>query len=106
MPTASVQIFLNDKTTRFIDSLNIFINNLPLEQTPCIKYLGVHIDPQLKWSEHINHIISSVSRRLGVLNRLKQFLPLDTLSLLVKSLIFPQFDYCDLIWNTSSKDTS
>ena len=95
----------SQKLSRNQIPLNIFINNLPLEQTPCIKYLCVHIDPQLKWSEHINNIISSVSKRLGILNkfRLKQFLPLDILNLLVKSLIFFQFDYCDLIWNTSSK---
>ena len=38
-----------------------------------------------------------------ILNRLKNVLPIQTINLIVKSLIFPQFDYCDLIWSNASK---
>ena len=82
--------------------LDIVINNTTLEQTSWIKYLGVYIDSHLKWVDHINHTSSKISKQIGVLNRIKHFLPTDTLNLLVKSLIFPHLDYCSLIWSNAA----
>ena len=76
-------------------NIDIFVNDNFLEQITIYKYLGVHIDCKLKWIEHIDHVASSVSKRIGILNRLKNVLPIQIINLIVKSYIFPQFDYCD-----------
>ena len=88
-------------------NIDISVNDNCLEQVTTYKYniIGVHIDCKLKWIEHIDHVAYSVSKtkRIGILNRLKNVLLIQTLNLIVKSLIFPQFDYCDLIWSNASK---
>ena len=68
-----------------------------------MKYLGVYIDCNLKWTHHIDHVVSVVNRRIGFLNRVRLVVSVDSLNLIVKAFIFPQFDYCDLVWSNASK---
>ena len=84
-------------------NINVNVNNVLLEQVPCVKYLGVYIDCNLKWTHHIDHVVSAVNRRIGFLNRVRPVLSVDSLNLIVKAFIFPQFDYCDLVWSNASK---
>ena len=58
-------------------NIDISVNDKCLEQVTTYKYLGVHIDCKLKWIEHIDHVAYSVSKRIGILNRLKNVLPID-----------------------------
>ena len=48
-------------------NINVFVNNVRLEQVSHVKYLGVHIDCNLKWTHHINYVISEVNKRIGIL---------------------------------------
>ncbi len=43
-------------------------------------------------------MINKINRRLGVLQRIKDCLDLDTRCVLYTSLILPLFDYADTIW--------
>lgn len=45
---------------KLIDIPNITINNLELERTESIKYLGLMIDENLNWNEHIKHVIKKI----------------------------------------------
>ena len=42
------------------------------------KFLGVVIDCHLNWSKHINYIKTKVSKGIGIINRIKQFINKDT----------------------------
>ena len=41
------------------------------------KYLGVQIDSELKWREHITFAIGKISRAMGMLKYAKKYLPLE-----------------------------
>ena len=51
----------------------IEINNVVLETVDVAKLLGVNIDCSLSWSYHIEVLTKKISKKLGVLRRLKSF---------------------------------
>ena len=65
-------------------------------------FLGITLDENLSWNNHIQKISNKISRNIGCLHRLKHFLPLHTLKLLYNSLILPYLQYGVLLWGFKS----
>ena len=63
-----------------------------------VKLLGVNIDPELKFNDHVSNIYKKACRKLTALQRLTKILTLQQRKTLMKSLIDSQFNYCPLIW--------
>ena len=64
--------------------------------------MGVIVDDKLLWNEHIDSITIRASKGLGMLRRMKPFLPRSILVTIYKSLILPYLDYCCLVWDNCS----
>ena len=81
MPTALVQCGTNiiDRVTNF-------------------KYLGVKLDSQLNFSNHIQHLKGQTIGRIKMLGRAANVLDIGTSTMLYKTLILPLFDYCDIVY--------
>ena len=60
-----------------------------LDQKTYIKYLGILIDSSLTWKYHISYITSKISKTIGVIARLRHFVPTCTLLTLYRSLLTP-----------------
>ena len=86
--------------------LNLSLSGLQIEQVHTFKLLGVVINDTLTWTDHINHIISKLSRSINLLRRLSWFLPRPLLVLYLKSYILPCVDYCDIVWNNCTQQDS
>ena len=56
-------------------------------------------DDQLKWNSHINTVAIKVSKGIGMIRRMKAFVPQSTLISVYNSIILPHFDYCSLVWD-------
>ena len=71
--------------------LKIFDNDtyefVPLDQTIYIKYLAILIDSNLTWKYHISYTTWKISKSIGVIARLRHFVPSSTLLTLYRSLI-------------------
>ena len=63
------------------------------------KYFGFVFDPQLTWSNHIDQLTSNVSKRIGIIQTIKYYLPSSTLNLLGNALVMPLIDYCSSVWS-------
>ena len=74
-----------------------------LEQKDCIKYLGVFIDSSLSWKHHINYISQKVSRSIGIIAKLRHFIPQQPLLTIFKTLINPYLSYGICTWGQSTK---
>ena len=67
------QLSLNISKTKFLyfgkskQKLEINIQSSKINQTDCIKYLGVYLDDKLKWHKHIDYIESKLSAATGAL---------------------------------------
>ena len=62
------------------------------------KLLGVIIDKNLKFNEHLKFICKKVSSKVTALARFVKLIPLDGKRILMTAFIESQFSYCPLIW--------
>ena len=65
-------------------------------------FLGLTIDQHLTWNGHVQKISNKISRSLGIMCKLKRFLPQNILKILYNSLILPHLQYCILSWGFKS----
>ena len=82
---------------------NLLIGDCSIDRVSTTKSLGVYIDERLSWSDHIDHIIKKVSSSIAALRHIKPFVKRETLLTLYNSLIQPQFDYCNVVWDNPTK---
>ena len=68
-----------------------------------VNFLGVYVDELLNWDSHCKHLILSISRSIGILNKLRYDLCRKTLLLLYNSLILSKLSYCNIMWGTTCK---
>ena len=76
----SVNIQMFDKSTHTFTSL---------ECNEHVKYLGILLDSNLSWKFHIEYLALKINKIIGVIARLRHFVPLCTLLNMYRSLIFP-----------------
>ncbi len=88
------------------DNMSVLINDSEIEQVQTFKYLGIWFDPLLKWDYQVQNTSKKVSQRIGLVSRLRKFVPFKTTKLLANCLVLPYFDYCSLVWRNCSKDLS
>ena len=63
------------------------INSETIEKVSEFNFLGLTIDEHLSWKPHVLKISDKIARTLGIMCRLKNFLPTHVLRILYKSLI-------------------
>ena len=59
-----------------------------------VKYLGVHIDKDLTWKTHMNHLRQTCLARLAITRRASHHLPCHIRKLLYQTFVLPNLDYC------------
>ena len=74
-----------------------------LECKECVKYLGVLIDYKLSWKNHIDSIALKISKTIGLLSKLRYFVPHKTLVNIYNSLVTPYLHYGLTVWGQASK---
>ena len=67
--------------------LNLIFNDTRLPSCDNTKLLGVVIDSQLRWNEHVTFFLKKVSPKLGLLRRLSALFPSEVLFSLYISII-------------------
>ena len=91
------------KHPRTILKLNISMNGNPVEQVTNFNFLGITIDQNLTWNDHISKISIKVARVIGIINKLKHIFPHQILRTLYNSPIHPHFIYDLYIWGFPPK---
>ena len=66
-----------------------------------VKYLGVQLDQELKWTNHFTTVTKMISRGIGILRYAKQYLPPATIETMYRSLEEPYFRYCCPVWGNA-----
>ena len=73
------------------------------EGSQSVKLLGVKIDNEFKFKEHVTNICNKVSQKLHALARISSYMKVDKLRLILKAFIESQFQYCPLVWMFHSR---
>ena len=84
-------------------SLNLKFCGETLTQVKSFKYLGVHVDDQLKWNLHVEHLCKKVGNMISYLARIKHFVNESALKTIFDTVILPHFDYTDIVWQSATK---
>ena len=66
------------------------------------KFLGVILDDELRWSNHIMYIKNKVSKVIGIMYKARTRLRKDHLLILYNSMILPYLSYCNLSWSSAT----
>ena len=54
---------------------SIKVNDINTERVKDFNFLGITLDQNLNWSSHINKISIKISRAIGIMVRIKRYLP-------------------------------
>ena len=65
--------------------------------------LGIIIDRDLKFDDHVNNLCKKACQKLNALSRLAPFMNLDKRIIIMKAFIESQFGYCPLVWMFHSR---
>ena len=76
----------------------IKIGTYVINQTRSIKFLGLFLDENLIFDTHIKYIAVKLSKSVGILNKLKFYLPSEVLKLIYFSFIQPYLLYAIEAW--------
>ena len=85
-------------------SLSVHVNSVELEQVQSHKLLGVIIDTQLNFNEHIDNLWKKLTQCIAVLKKIRHHLPLDQRILYYKAMIKQTMMYGSSVWVSTSVD--
>ena len=93
------KLLISDKDS----DVSINIEGVTIVCEKLVKLLGIKIDNQLTFIEHVSSICKKVSLKLHALARVSNEMNQNKLRLLMKAFIVSQFSYCPLIWMFHSR---
>ena len=74
--------------------INIQLDGHPICRVEHATSLGLIIDNQLSWSNHIKELCRKIYSAIGALRRIRSLIPQSTEVQIYNALIQPYFDYC------------
>lgn len=102
------KLSLNIKKTNYIIFHNrrkkiglipeVAIDNCKINSVTCSKFLGVIINENLTWTDHIETIKKKISKNIGIIKHIKHQLSSNVLRSLYFTLINPYLEYCNMVW--------
>ena len=85
-------------------NINLTINGEALKEVQFAKYLGILIDNKLNWGEQISAVNLKLSKGIGLLAKIRHYVPKNTLRSLYYTFINPHVDYNILNWGMASSN--
>lgn len=81
----------------------IKINGTEICKKEGAQFLGMYVDNDLNWHEHIKNISSKINSSLYIINRVKHILSFSHLKTLYYALIHPHIEYGLVLWGNTHK---
>ena len=94
----NAMVFGTKHTISQLDDLAITCEGVDIEVRKKTKYLGVVLDSELKFTDHVNYLKQKLIGRTKMLGKLRQLIGQDLTLELYKSLILPVIDYADVVY--------
>ena len=94
----TVCMFFSNNIKSNKDTCKVKIGDSEIKEVDHFKFLGLIIDSNLKWQNHIEHCKAKISSSLYIMNQVKNVLPIKQLLILYTTLIQPYLDYGIVLW--------
>ena len=80
------------------DNVTAKVGNKTLIGRKTVDLLGIKIDNELRFTEHVTELCKKGNQKFHALARISNYLDQYKLKILMKTFITSQFNYCPLIW--------
>lgn len=81
----------------------IVLNGSNINYSNNIKFLGLYIDEGLTWNIHINKIKEKILPYVGILAKIRHYLPLKYLKLVYFSFVYSHLQFLASVWAIASE---
>ena len=71
--------------------IKLCINNVTIHQVDDTKFLGVIIDDDLNWSNHMSYINSKIAKEIGIICRSRKFFSKSALCIYISLFIVSRY---------------
>ena len=103
--TKYITITTRQKRHNISSRMPLYIGNEKIVKVTTHKVLGVTIDNNLSWTNHVNELTKRVSQKLYQLAKIKHFLNAHARKLFFHAHIQPIIDYASTFWDSASANT-
>ena len=84
---------------RYITSdIHLHIDGMLIEKVVANKFLGVILNENRTWTDHVKVVLNKTSKTFGICRKLSFILPSVVVKTLFNSLIKPYIEYCNIAW--------
>ena len=83
--------------------VTILINKEAIDETKQVKYLGILIDSQLTFKQHIGELNNKIARAIGILYKISPFVSTSILLNIYHAIIYPLLLYGVSVWGNAYK---
>ena len=80
------------------ENVSVTLGNQIIHTTDLVELLGIKIDKNLNFSEHVSELCKKGNQKLHALARISRYLSEHKLKIIMKTFIQSQFNYCPLVW--------
>ena len=80
----------------------IFVDNTQIEEVDNHRVLGIIIDHNLSWSNQVDYLCKTLSRRVYQLCRFKKFINFHARKLFIHAYILSSINYCSTLFDSTS----
>ena len=81
----------------------LFTNNQVMKRQSSIKFLGILLDENLSWKEHLKLTENKTAKNIGLIYNAKPYLNKDSLLALYFSYVHSYINYANLVWGSTHR---
>ena len=85
------------------NNLSIKVDEFLIGNSKNEKLLGITLDNDLNFNEHVNKLCKKASQKLHALGRISKYMNIDQRRKIMTAFIHSQFGYCPLVWMFHSR---
>ena len=100
-PTKSHSLIVSPYLNKSSPNAFITLDSSILKVEKSIKYLGINTDNQLLFGDHIKQLRTIVSRAVGIMTKIRHFIPLRILKQIYFAFIHSHFTYGIIVWGAT-----
>ena len=96
--TKTISLILSPCSHKLFPDYNCLLNDVEIQLSHTAKYLGIIVDDRLSFKTHIDFLVTKISRSVGIMIKLRLYLPIETLTTLYYALVHSHILYGLPVW--------
>ena len=102
--TGKIKVMVFGSTTALgkLPQFNITLEDTPLQNVNMYKYLGITLDSQLTFNQHVTRTIGTVTAKLKQFQRMRSFLNTKAALMVYKNMLLPILEYGDIFLSAAT----